>query len=224
MFKLPASLVPKPPPLRPMVSKPLKPDSALDQAIQERAEVIANGGIDTYKRIRQIGVEISWMAHAFNVPPADKLKLAAYVKELESLLVSLGVSGDELYMHESSHHPPSVRTEEKADELLPKLRAGEISLDILHRKELIAVAWALGASEVDTRGKPIRELREIIKSRMDGPGPMLVKHPTATTTPTIRTLVTVPTNVPIGQLAKLLHKPVIGSPTITPFRAPRRLT
>jgi hypothetical protein len=54
-----------------------------------------------------------------------------------------------------------------ADAILSGLRDGTQNLDHLQRIDLVAVAQALGAADTDTRGKPVKALRELVKARLE---------------------------------------------------------
>jgi len=47
-----------------------------------------------------------------------------------------------------------------------ELLNGSTGVDDLHRKQLIAVAQHLGATEEDTRGRPVKMMRELVTTLM----------------------------------------------------------
>lgn len=48
--------------------------------------------------------------------------------------------------------------------LVEELHAGAQGVDDMNRRQLIAVAHTLGKSEEDTRGKPVKAMREMVSS------------------------------------------------------------
>jgi hypothetical protein len=126
--------------------------------------------ISPYKRIRQIGVELAWLASRLKVTgdvAAEERRLEDYSKELKEILMSLGVPEGELYADGFSPNIPSLQKQrdDDAEKLVQDLRAGS-SIDILHRTQLVAVAWHLGCQESDTRGQPVRALRALITAKL----------------------------------------------------------
>lgn len=54
--------------------------------------------------------------------------------------------------------------------LADHLRAGTETLDTLGRKQLIAVSRFLGSTEDDTRGKPVKAMREMVTAQLASEG------------------------------------------------------
>lgn len=46
------------------------------------------------------------------------------------------------------------------------LKNGSVALNHIRRPELLEVAWHLGYAQEETRGKPVKELRQMISDRL----------------------------------------------------------
>lgn len=163
-----------------------------------------------HKRIRQIGVELIWCLSRIKlngVVEDEEARLEAWCKELEEILISLGVSKESLHKdgfspkgetlpREASRNPVEIDGEELYNNLLNN----KVSLDVLHRPELIALCWRLGYEESDTRGKPVRKLREMVTTK------------------------TAETNSMRGDPVSVMKLSTFKKPILTAFKLPRRLT
>jgi hypothetical protein len=79
--------------------------------------------------------------------------------------IKLKLVAKKLEHRESAYTPVEIAGEMyDGEELHNRVNSGELGLDDLHRKELLAMAWFLGVKEDDTRGKPVRMLRELLNS------------------------------------------------------------
>jgi hypothetical protein len=53
--------------------------------------------------------------------------------------------------------------------LLSKVHSGELKLDVLHRPQLKQLGLVLGCLDAEVEGKPIKELRDLIRPRLEAP-------------------------------------------------------